>query len=374
VKLERVELRRLRLPLVAPFRTSFGTSTERDVLLVRVDTSDAVGWGECVADAEPTYSAEYADGAEHVLRHHLVPRLAAAQDGHRDLTAARVAPLLATVKGHPMAKGALEMAVLDAELRAAGLSFGAYLGAVADRVPAGVSVGIHPSIPALLDAVEAYLGEGYLRIKLKIEPGWDVEPVRAVRERFGDVLLQVDANTAYRLSDARHLARLDAFDLLLLEQPLPEDDVRGHAELAKTVRTPICLDESITSARAAADAIALRACSVVNIKAGRVGGYLEARRVHDVCAANGVPVWCGGMLETGLGRAANVALAALPGFVLPGDTSASGRYYRQDVTEPFVLQDGHLAVPTGPGLGREPLPQVLAELTTSLREIPLRSV
>jgi o-succinylbenzoate synthase len=371
VKLERVELRRLRLPLVAPFRTSFGTSTERDVLLVRVDTPDAVGWGECVADAEPTYSPEYAEGAQYVLRHHLLPRLAAAQEGHGELTAARVAPLLAAVKGHPMAKCALEMAVLDAELRGAGLSFGGYLGAVADRVPAGVSVGIHPSIPALVDAVDSYLAEGYLRIKLKIEPGWDVEPVRAVRERFGDVLLQVDANTAYRLSDARHLARLDAFDLLLIEQPLPEDDVRGHAELARTIRTPICLDESITSARAAADAIALGACSVVNIKAGRVGGYLEARRVHDVCAANGVPVWCGGMLETGLGRAANVALAALPGFVLPGDTSASGRYYRQDVTEPFVLHDGHLAVPAAPGLGREPLPDVLADLTTSVQEISL---
>jgi O-succinylbenzoate synthase len=365
--IERVELRRLRLPLVAPFRTSFGTSTARDVLLVRVDTADATGWGECVADAEPTYSAEYAHGAQHVIREHLLPRLTGPA-----VTAARVGPLLEPVKGHPMAKGALEMAVLDAELRAAGMSFGTYLGAVADRVPAGVSVGIHASIPELLDAVDGYLAEGYLRIKLKIEPGWDVEPVRAVRERFGDeVLLQVDANTAYRLADARHLARLDAFDLLLVEQPLPEDDVRGHAELAEVVRTPICLDESITSARAAADAIALGACAIVNVKAGRVGGYLEARRVHDVCAANGVPVWCGGMLETGLGRAANVALAALPNFVLPGDTSASGRYYRQDVTEPFELADGHLAVPTGPGLGRDPLPDVLADLTTSVEEIRL---
>jgi O-succinylbenzoate synthase len=362
--LERVELLRLRLPLVSPFRTSFGTSTARDVLLVRVDTRDATGWGECVADAEPTYSAEYADGAQQVLREHLLPRLTGAE-----VDAARVGSMLAPVKGHPMAKGALEMAVLDAELRAAGMSFGTYLGAVADRVPAGVSVGIHPSIPELLDAVTGYLAEGYLRIKLKIEPGWDVEPVRAVRERFGDdVLLQVDANTAYRLSDARHLARLDAFDLLLIEQPLPEDDVRGHAELAQVLRTPICLDESITSARAAADAIALGACAVVNIKAGRVGGYLEARRVHDVCAANGIPVWCGGMLETGLGRAANVALAGLPNFVLPGDTSASRRYYRQDVTEPFELDDGHLAVPTGPGLGREPLPDALAEFTTSQEE------
>jgi O-succinylbenzoate synthase len=367
-RIEHVELLRLRLPLVSPFRTSFGTTTEREVLLVRVETPDAVGWGECVADAEPTYSPEYTDGAQHVLREHLVPRLAAAGE----VTAARVAPLLEAVKGHPMAKAALETAVLDAELRAAGTSFGTHLGAVVDRVPSGVSVGIMDSIGALLDAVDGYLAEGYLRIKLKIEPGWDVEPVGAVRERFGDgVLLQVDANTAYRLSDARHLARLDPFDLLLIEQPLPEDDLRGHAELARQLRTPVCLDESIVSARSAADAIALGACSIVNIKAGRVGGYLEARRVHDVCAANGVPVWCGGMLESGLGRAANVALAALPGFVLPGDTSGSRRYYAQDLTEPFELADGHLAVPTGPGLGREPLPEALAEFGVCAEEIRL---
>ena len=365
-RIERVGLLRLRLPLVAPFRTSFGTTTGREVLLVRVETADAVGWGECVADAEPTYSPEYADGAQHVLREHLVPRLAAAGE----ITAARVAPLLEAVKGHPMAKAALETAVLDAELRAAGTSFGTHLGAVADRVPSGVSVGIMGSVGALLDAVDGYLAEGYLRIKLKIEPGWDVEPVCAVRDRFGDgVLLQVDANTAYRLADARHLARLDAFDLLLIEQPLPEDDLRGHAALARQLRTPVCLDESIVSARSAADAIAIGACSIVNIKAGRVGGYLEARRVHDVCAANGVPVWCGGMLESGLGRAANVALAALPGFVLPGDTSASRRYYAQDLTEPFELLDGHLEVPTGPGLGREPLPAALAEFGVSAEEV-----
>jgi O-succinylbenzoate synthase len=223
------------------------------------------------------------------------------------------------------------------------------------------------TVAALLDAVGGYLEEGYRRIKLKIEPGWDVEPVQAVRERFGDeVLLQVDANTAYTLADARHLARLDPFDLLLIEQPLPEDDLRGHAELAKVVNTPICLDESIESARDAADAIAMGACSVVNVKPGRVGGYLEARRVHDVCAAHGVPVWCGGMLETGIGRAANVALAALPNFTLPGDTSASDRYYRQDLTPPFRLVDGRLLVPTGPGLGVSPLPEVLEELTVSV--------
>jgi O-succinylbenzoate synthase len=239
-------------------------------------------------------------------------------------------------------------------------------------VPAGVSVGIQPSIGALLDAVGRYLAEGYVRVKLKIQPGWDVEPVRAVREHFGDdVLLQVDANTSYRLSDAGQLAGLDPFDLLLLEQPLAEEDLRGHAELARRVRTPLCLDESITSARAAADALALGACSIVNIKAGRVGGYLEARRVHDVCAASGVPVWCGGMVETGLGRAANVALAALPGFVLPGDTSASRRFYEQDLTEPFELVDGHLDVPTTPGLGREPLAAVLDDRTTARRVVAL---
>jgi O-succinylbenzoate synthase len=237
---------------------------------------------------------------------------------------------------------------------------------VHDRVPCGVSVGIMDSIPELLDAVAGYLDAGYLRIKLKIEPGWDVAPVRAVRERFGDdVLLQVDANTAYTVRDAPLLARLDPFDLLLIEQPLDEEDVLGHAELARLIKTPVCLDESITSAATAAAAISLGACSIVNVKPGRVGGYLEARRIHDVCAAHGVPVWCGGMLETGLGRAANVALAALPNFTLPGDTSASDRYYRTDITTPFVLDAGHLAVPTGPGLGVEPLPDELAAVTTS---------
>jgi o-succinylbenzoate synthase len=362
MKLTGVELRRVSLPLVAPFRTSFGTETVRDILLVRAVTPEGEGWGECVAMQEPLYSSEFVDGAQWVIRHHLLPRLFALDD----LSAPRVAPALSAVKGHRMAKAALEIAVLDAELRAAGIPLARHLGAVRDAVDAGVSVGIMDSIPALLDAVASYLDEGYRRIKLKIEPGWDVAPVQAVRERFGDdILLQVDANAAYTLGDASHLARLDPFGLLLIEQPLEEDDVFGHAELAKRVRTPICLDESITSARSAADAIRLGACAIVNIKPGRVGGYLEARRIHDVCAAHGVPVWCGGMLETGIGRAANVALAALPNFTLPGDTSASGRYYALDVTTPFVLDDGRLRVPPGPGIGVEPLPGVLDELTTS---------
>ena len=364
-----VELRRALLPLVSPFQTSFGTETERDVLLLRVVSDEAEGWGECVAGAEPLYSSEYVAGAEDVLVRYLLPALTAAGP----LAAADVGPRLSAVKGHPMAKGAIEMAILDAELRAAGESFGQRLGAVRPRVPAGVSVGIMASVPALLDAVADYLAQGYVRIKLKIQPGWDVEPVAAVRERFGDDLpLQVDANTAYTLADAEHLARLDDYDLLLIEQPLGEHDVVDHAVLARQIRTPVCLDESITSAKAAADAIELGACSIVNIKAGRVGGYLEARRVHDVCLAAGVAVWCGGMLETGLGRAANVALAALPGFTLPGDTSASDRFYTRDITAPFVLVDGGLDVPTGPGLGVEVLPDVLAEITTATRWVPLR--
>jgi O-succinylbenzoate synthase len=368
VKLTGIELRRISMPLVAPFRTSFGTETERDILLVRAVTPDAEGWGECVAMSGPFYSSEHVDGAADVLRRFLVPKLAAAGP----VGANQVGGLLAPVKGHRMAKAALEMAVLDAELREEGRSFARELGAVHDRVPCGVSVGIMDSIPELLDAVGGYLDEGYVRIKLKIEPGWDVEPVRAVRERYGDdVLLQVDANTAYTLADAQHLARLDPFDLLLIEQPLDEEDIVGHADLARLIRTPVCLDESIESARDAAAAIRLGACRIVNVKPGRVGGYLEARRIHDVCVAAGVPVWCGGMLETGLGRAANVALAALPGFTLPGDTSASGRYYAADITEPFVLDDGHLAVPTGPGLGVLPVPDRLAEVTTSTEWLPV---
>jgi O-succinylbenzoate synthase len=296
------------------------------------------------------------------MRRFLVPALAA----EPSLDAYAVGRVLAPFKGHRMAKAALETAVLDAELRASGRSFGAFLGASRDRVPCGVSVGIMDSIPQLLDTVAGYLDDGYIRIKLKIEPGWDVAPVRAVRERFGDEIpLQVDANAAYTLADASHLAALDDFGLLLIEQPLADDDLVQHAALAGRVKTPICLDESIESARDAAAAISLGACSIVNIKPGRVGGYLEARRIHDLCAAHGVPVWCGGMLETGLGRAANVALAALPGFTLPGDTSASGRYFRTDITEPFVLSDGHLGVPAGPGLGVEPLPDILGEVTTA---------
>ena len=362
MKIEAVELRRISIPMISPFRVSFGVEHQRDILLVHVVGTETEGWGECVAMSRPLYSAEYTDGAEDVMRRHLLPRLFEAGD----VTADQVAEILRPLHGHPMAKAAIEMAILDAELRAAGVSLADHLGAVRTEVDCGVSVGIHEDPAELVEVVDGYLAEGYRRIKLKIEPGHDVEAVRAVRERFPAILLQVDANTAYTLGDAPQLAKLDEFDLLLIEQPLAEDDVRGHAELARLLRTPICLDESITSSRSAEDAIALGACRVVNIKAGRVGGYLQARRIHDVCEARGVPVWCGGMLETGLGRAANVALAALPNFTLPGDTSASGRYYAQDITEPFVLRDGRLDVPQGPGLGVTPIPEIVDGLTTSL--------
>ncbi|MEU8889982.1 o-succinylbenzoate synthase [Streptomyces sp. NPDC048442] len=366
MKITGIELRRIAMPLKAPFRTSFGVETARDVLLVRVVTPDGEGWGECVAMSEPRYCSEYVDGAADVLRRFLIPALPEAADAHA------VKRALKPFKGHKMAKAALETAVLDAQLRATGQSFGGYLGAARDRVPCGVSVGIMDSVPELLDSVGGFVDEGYVRIKLKIEPGWDVAPVRAVRERFGDdLLLQVDANAAYTLADARQLSKLDAFDLLLIEQPLADDDLVQHAALARQLRTPVCLDESIESVEDAAAAITLGAASVINIKPGRVGGYLEAKAIHDLCVAHGVPVWCGGMLETGLGRAANVALAALPGFTLPGDTSGSSRYFATDVTAPFELTDGHLDVPTGPGLGVEPVTGFLDEVTTSSEWIKL---
>jgi O-succinylbenzoate synthase len=364
--IEAVELVRFQLPLVTPFRTSFGVQDGRDVLLVHVITDAREGWGENVAGIEPLYSSEFTDASHLVLRDHLLPRLLAA----KDITAAEIAGLFAVVKGWPMAKCAVEAAVLDAELRAAGLSLRTYLGGTRTRIPAGVSVGLFDSIDDTLAAVDAYLADGYVRIKLKIEPGHDLDLVTAVRRHVGpDVLIQVDANAAYTLGDARHLARLDDLDLLLIEQPLAEHDLRQHAELAKQLRTPICLDESITSAATAADAIALGACRIVNVKPGRVGGYLEARRIHDLCVANGVPVWCGGMLETGIGRAANLAIASLPGFTLPADLSASDRYFHRDITEPFVLSDGHLAVPDGPGIGVTPDPDVLAALGATTERI-----
>lgn len=358
-----VRLHRLNVPLVRPFRTSFGTETVRDLILVEVQGADGVtGWGECVTMRWPGYSAEYSEAAIDVLTNHLVPALAEVDE---DADPQEVRAALEVVRGHPMAKSALSTALLDAWLRRRDLSLASYLGAVRDRVDCGVSVGIPvtESITELLAEVEQYIDEGYRRIKLKIEPGWDLAPVGAVRGRWPDIPLQVDANQAYDRQHTEHLRNLDVFDLLLIEQPLHEDDWLGHVELAKRCTTPICLDESIISLASAESALAFEATSVINIKPGRVGGYLVAKDIHDLCLDRGVPVWCGGMLETGIGRAANVALAALPGFTLPGDTSGSNRYYAVDVTEPFVLDDGQLPVPSGPGIGVTPIPDVLADVT-----------
>ncbi|MDL9979423.1 o-succinylbenzoate synthase [Microbacterium sp. ASV49] len=360
VTLDGFELRVLHVPLVSPFTTSFGTETVREVIVVRALTSDGDGWGEIVTGADPLYSSEYTQGAWDVAQRFLIPALL----DRRILTPSDVAEVLEPFKGHRMVKAGLELAVLDAALRRDGTPLGAHLGAARDRVPSGVSVGIQRDPAALVDAVREYLDEGYVRIKIKIKPGRDVDDTAAVRDAFGAIPLQVDANSAYTLADADTLAELDRFDLLLIEQPLQEDDLVDHATLAKRLSTPVCLDESIVSAKAAADALALGSCRIINIKAGRVGGYLEAVRIHDLARDAGVPVWCGGMLETGIGRAANAALAALPGFTLPGDVSASARFYMRDiVTEPAVLEDGHVRVPTGPGLGVEIDPVALEDFT-----------
>ncbi len=360
-----IELRRVSLPLVTPFRTAHGDDRERDVLLVRVVTDDGHGWGECAAPARPSYTSEYVDGAHDVLRRHLIPCLLA----EPTVRAEDVSAVLAIVQGHPMAKAALEMALLDAQLRGAGQSLASYLGATRSTVAAGVAVGVMDSAPELIEAVARYVNQGYRRVKLKIGPGWDIEPVREVRKQLGpELMLLVDANRSYVPGDAEHLAALDDFDLALIEQPLAADALLAHAELARRLRTPICLDESITSVAVAADAIKLGATAVVNVKPSRVGGLLEARRVHDVCRDAGVPVWCGGMLDTGIGKAANLALAGLPNFTLPGDLPASDRHFAADLTEPFELMDGCLNVPTGPGLGVTVQLDVLERHTTFVEQ------
>lgn len=365
----------LEIPLVRPFRTSFGSQSVRDVVLVEaVSEAGVSGWGECVTMAWPGYSAEYTRGAVNVMREFLIPTLmplvvASAEGGTATPAPDSVRSALALMQGNPMAKSAIETALLDLWLKQRNLSLGEFLGATRDRVDCGVSVGISSSIEELMIEVGQYIDEGYRRIKLKVEPGWDVDALRAVREQWPEIPLQVDANQAYRRSDADHLAKFDEFDLLLIEQPLPEDDLLGHRLISSVVSTPICLDESILSVDSAESAIEFGATTIINIKPGRVGGFLAARDIHDLCVERSIPVWCGGMLETGVGRAANIALAALPGFVLPGDTSASNRYYKEDVTEPFVLVNGQLRVPTNPGIGVEPIAENLAEMSTATERI-----
>ncbi|MCT2181764.1 o-succinylbenzoate synthase [Brevibacterium casei] len=352
MKLVSITLHQVSIPLVTPFETSFMRETEKDCYLVEAtfdtDRGEITGWGESVAMISPLYSSEYVAAGIDVTRRWLAPILF----GVDDLTAETVGWHLRHVVGHPMAKSALEMAVIDAQLQLNGQSFKSYLGGVVDSVPSGVSVGIQDTVEETVRVIGDYLEEGYARIKLKIKPGKDIAPVAAVREAFGDDFgFQVDANAAYTLVDASHLRRLDDYGLLLIEQPLGEADIRQHAELAMLMETPMCLDESIVSAEAAADAIALGAAAVINIKPGRVGGYIEAKRIHDLSAANGVAVWHGGMVETGLGRAANAALASLPGFTLPGDISGSNRFFHEDITEEIVMKDGRVDVPDTVGFG-----------------------
>lgn len=360
-----IELRVVEMPLLAPFRTSFGVSTVKVCVLARVETEHAQGWGECVADdGYPGFSGEWLEGVWVLLRDVLGPALIHAGDA----TVTDLHRVFGFVRGNPMAKATLVNAFLDAELRERGGSLAPFLGADKDRVNCGVSVGIADTTDSLRSQVDGYLDQGYQRIKLKIEPGCDVERVEAVRADHPDIALSVDANAAYTLDDVDVFRRLDDAELLMVEQPLHHEDLVDHAKLQRQISSDICLDESIRSAADAAAAIELGACRIVNIKQGRVGGVLEAKAVHDAASAAGVPVWCGGMLETGIGRATNLALAAMPNFTLPGDTSASSRYFLDDLTEPFVMEaDGTMAVPTGPGIGVIP-DEARLEMWTTRRE------
>jgi O-succinylbenzoate synthase len=355
MRITHIHLHHISLPYVHPFETSFGRELSREAILVAVESDGVTGWGECVAGSGPWYSYETVGTAWHVLADFLAPALL----GHEISQPADVVARFSRVRGHAMARAALENAVWDLFGRAEGRSLAQMLGGVRPTVPVGVSVGIEPTLDELLAQVESYLAAGYARVKLKIKPSWDVQVVAAVRERWPDLALQVDANSAYTLADAARLAELDAFDLLLIEQPLHHDDMVDHAVLQRQLRTPICLDESIHSPEHARWALDIGACRIINIKVGRVGGFTAAQRIHDLCAERGVPVWCGGMLETNVGRAGNLALAALPNFTLPGDISASARYFHRDIAAPdFTLNaDSTITVPDGPGIGVDVQPE-----------------
>ena len=349
MKIDCVELRVLKMRLLKPFRTSFGVQQDRYPLLVRLEIDGRSYWGECVAGEGPWYSYETIETAWQILKGYLLPAVIGRELADVDA----LETLFAPVRGHHMAKACLEMALTAALAERARKPLATFLGGVRDRVETGVSIGIQATTDELLENIGARLAEGYRRIKVKIEPGWDVTAIGAIRERYPEIMLMADANSAYELDDAAHLAQLDRFRLLMLEQPLAVGDLVDHAALQRQLGTPICLDESIESARDARHALQLGACQVINIKPGRVGGFAESRRIHDIAANGGIPVWCGGMLETGIGRACNVALATLPNFRLPGDISASDRYWAEDIVDPpFVLQKGGtIAVPTRWGLG-----------------------
>jgi O-succinylbenzoate synthase len=353
VRIERIELRLLRLPLVRFFETSFGRIYDRPFVLVRVDEDGATGLGECVADANPFYSSETTRTAWHIISEFIAPLVLGREFGHpREIFDA-----LAGIRGHHMAKAAVEMAAWDLFARQQGRPLAEVLGGsparIASGIASGVSIGIQDSIDQLAERVAVELAAGYRRIKIKIKPGWDVEPVSMIRERFGRIALMVDANAAYHLDDAESLARLDLFDLMMIEQPLDYDDIRDHALLQSRIQTPICLDESLHTVRAAEEAIDLGACRIINIKPGRVGGHAQSIRMHDLSVRHAIPVWHGGMLESGIGRAHNIHLSTLAGFTLPGDVAASRRYFAPDLIDPEieVRPDGTIEVPSAPGIG-----------------------
>jgi O-succinylbenzoate synthase len=359
--LESIQLHHVRMQLVSPFQTSFGVEHERDCIIVQLHSEGLVGWGECVASNFPGYSYETIGTAWHVLSDFLIPSVL----GKRVSRVDEFKTLYADYKGHRQARAGLEMALWDLIGKATQNPLASLLGGEQSRVPVGVSVGIQKDESSLLNTVESYVQAGYQRVKLKIKPGRDLNELRSVRRAFPELSLQVDANSAYSLRDQETFVAMDPLGLLMIEQPLAEDDLIDHSTLQKSLNTPLCLDESIRSVRHARQAIDIDACRVINIKPGRVGGLGEAKGIHDLCVERGVPVWCGGMLETGIGRASNLALASLPGFTLPGDISASDRYYLEDIAEPrFTLNsDSTIDVPSSPGLGVEVVEDVLAKVT-----------
>jgi len=367
MRIVRIDLKIVRLPLVRPFQTSSSQKAHLDHILVKIVADGVVGWGECASPSDPYYCPETTETCWHILRDFLAPLVLGREWSSID----DLVGLYRLVKGNRFARAGLEMACWDALARSEGKALRALLGSTRAKILSGVSLGIESRIELLLDQIDRYLEEGYHRIKLKIAPGWDVEPVRQVRDRYPRIVLQVDANSAYTLDDLPTFKELDEYNLLLIEQPLAHDDIVDHARLQSALKTPICLDESIHSAEDARKALELGSCRVINIKVSRLGGLLEAKRVHDLCLARGVPVWCGGMHEFGIGRAANVAIAALPGFTIPGDVSGSDKYYAEDIVEPPILADrGAIAVFNGPGLGVEPIEERIQART--LRELTLR--
>jgi O-succinylbenzoate synthase len=367
IRVESVELREIRIPLVHFFETSFGRTVERRIILLTVRSEDGIGYGECTAAEQPLYSAETTDTAWHVLEDFIVPRLLG-----RTLESARsVAPLLHPIRGHEMAKAAVETALWELEARRAGISLARHIGGVRDEIACGVSIGIQDSIEELLELVRREVAAGYRRIKIKIKPGWEAAPLGAIRAEFPEILLMADANSAFALDDLPLFRRLDDLGLMMIEQPLAHHDIVDHARLQREIRTPICLDESIHNLDDARKAIELGSCRIVNVKLGRVGGYAECLALEDYCRRAGVPLWCGGMLESGIGRAHNIALSTLAGFTLPGDVSASKRYYAEDTIRPAVevTPNGTIRVPSAPGIGFEPDRDRIARATVRSRTL-----